>query len=262
MNFNQLESTIHSLVNKVMDHFSIFIRTADGNITINAHEPRKAASVIKFPMLIEAFRQIENKTLNPDALVYIENTMRVGGAGIISYLTNLNIYSYKNLLELMIIVSDNTAANIILDKIGSQNVNTLSTRLKCMETYIGRKFMDQKAQMNGIENYTSAVDMVHYLELIAKPNVIISENSRMQILDILSHQQFKDKLPYYLLDDDNIDIFHKTGELPGIEHDVALLNYKEQTVYAVILTEGFENNAHGKKYISEIGKYLIEYIKY
>ncbi|WP_188454723.1 serine hydrolase [Virgibacillus oceani] len=262
MNFNQLKSSIQNLVHDAIDNFSIFIQTKDGTITINAYEPRKAASVIKVPMLIEAFRQIENNIFNPNALVYIEDDMKVGGAGIINYLTNSNVYSYKNLLELMIIVSDNTAANLILDKIGIHNVNGLSSMLECRHTHIGRKFMDQEAQQKGLENYTSAFDMFQYLRLAREPNNIINEDTRKQILTILSHQQLKEKLPYYMIDEDNLNIFHKTGELPGVEHDAAIVNYREKTVYAVILTEGFENNSHGKTSIATIGKYVIDYMKH
>ncbi|MFZ3579196.1 serine hydrolase [Virgibacillus sp. DJP39] len=261
MNFQLMKSTVYELIHDEIDHFSIYIQTDDGDIAINAYEPKRAASTIKLPILIEAYRQIDANALQPDSLVYIENDMKTGGSGVISYLTNSNVFSYKNLLELMIIVSDNTASNIILNKIGMENVNDFVSSVGCTHTRIGRKFMDYKDPLH--DNYTSARDMVEFLRLIENDNDILTDTSKKEIKKILLDQQTNHKIPRYAeqSDSEKLLIYHKTGELPGIEHDVALLTYQDKKVYMSLLSEGWSNNGTGNDYLAAIGKTVLTYIK-
>ncbi|WP_430789985.1 serine hydrolase [Virgibacillus flavescens] len=259
MKFLEMKAAIDELLKDTIDHFSIYIQTKDGDISINAYEPKRAASTIKVPILIEAYRQIQSNTIQPDALVYIDNEMRSGGSGVLNYLTNSNVYSYKNLLELMIIVSDNTAANIILDKLGSFTVNELATDIGCHQTKIERKFMTEPTPE--LDNYTSAHDMVKFLHLIDEDNDFLSPTSRLEIKTMLLNQQFNEKIPLFMEHNEKVLIYHKTGELPGIEHDVGFLTYKNDRVYMALLSEGWSNNGIGKDYLAAIGKILLEYIK-
>lgn len=260
MNFDQLYTGIHDLIGNVTDKISIFIRTRDGDIKINETRPRKAASVAKLFILTEAFRQSENGILSLDEPAYIEQKSMVGGSGVISYITNLPVFSYRNLLELMMIVSDNTASNILLKKVGMKNINNLVRQIGCSESKIERHFMDSKAQADGHENYTSAHDMVSLLRLFTETNDFITKASQMEIREILLHQQLNDKLPKYQDEDDQVNFYHKTGELQGVEHDVAIIKYKEKTIEAAILTEGWEDNGSGQQYIVAIGRLLSSYI--
>ncbi|MFB4168974.1 serine hydrolase [Virgibacillus sp. JSM 102003] len=260
VNQPQLETGIRTIISNTIDKFSIFIHTDDGNIAINAYEPRKAASLVKLPILIEAFRQLESDLFRADTLVYIERDMKVGGAGVINYLTSSNVYSYKNLMELMIIISDNTAANIVLDKVKMDHVNILAKHLKCEHTTIQRKFMDSVSQSAGFENYTSAYDMYHFLTVIANHGKTINNSSRSQILEILSNQQLEGKLASYLPFDSDIKLYHKSGELNGVEHDAAIFEYQNKRLEAVVMSEGWENNGIGNRHIADIGKLLIDYI--
>lgn len=259
MNFLEMKAAIDELLKDTIDHFSIYIQTKDGDISINAYEPKRAASTIKIPILIEAYRQIQSKTIQPDALVYIDNEMRTGGSGILNYLTNSNVYSYKNLLELMIIVSDNTAANIILDKLGSYSVNELATAIGCHHTKLRRKFMVEHSPE--LDNYTSANDMVKFLHLIEDDNDLLSPASRLEIKTILLNQQFNEKIPFFIEHNEKVLIYHKSGELPGIEHDVGFLTYKNKKVYMAVLSENWPNNGIGKDYLAAIGKIVLKYIK-
>lgn len=261
MNFNQLEMDIQKTTQHVSENLSIFIRTHEGEITINATHQRKSASVAKLFILAEAFRQVERKTFSLDKLVYIEKESIVGGSGIINYLTDTPAYSYRNLLELMIIVSDNTASNVLLDIIGIENVNGFAKHIGCQHSLMERKFMDQDAQINGFENYTSAQDMILLLDLFSESSGFFTESNRHQMLNILSNQQLNDKLPKHIMDDEQVKFFHKTGELPGVEHDVAIIKYADKTIEAAVLSEGWETNGPGQKYITEIGRLLIDYIK-
>ncbi|OZU89225.1 hypothetical protein CIL03_05765 [Virgibacillus indicus] len=259
MNFTQLDKAIQLLVSDVRQNFSIAIDTPDGHIRIDAAKKRKAASLAKIPILIEAIRLAEENKLSLEKLIFIEKAAMVGGSGVINYLTDSNIHSYQNLLELMIIVSDNTASNLLLDTVGMDNINKLAQILNCRETNMERKFMDQQAQQEGHENYTSAQDMITFLKLISENNDFLSGESRKQMLRILLNQQFKNKLAKNLKDKDQIKIYHKSGELHGVEHEAAIYNYKNKKMEVAILSEGWTRNGIGQEYIAEIGKLLINY---
>lgn len=259
MNFTQLENAIQRLISDTRQNFSIAIHTPDGNICINAAKKRKAASLAKIPILIETFHQAEENKLSLEKLIFIKKHTMVGGSGVINYLTDSNIHSYQNLLELMIIVSDNTASNMLLDTVGMDRINKLAHTFKCSQTVMNRKFMDQQAQLKGHENYTSAQDMITFLKLISENNDFLSDESRTQMLDILMNQQFKCKLAKNLKEKDKIKIYHKSGELPGVEHEAAIFNYRDMKTEVAILSEGWTRNGIGQEFIAEIGKLLINY---
>lgn len=259
--FSSLKSNLFDLLQGSDGSFSIYISTEDGDIKFNENIQRKAASLAKIPILVEAFQQIEAQTLQANQPVLIEDSMMVGGSGIIANLTDANRFTYINLLELMIIVSDNTAANIMLDAVGMDAVNQLIRDLDCADTTLKRKFMDEKAQAAGIENCTSAADIMTFLKIVSEPNVFITNESRTKITEILSNQQFRDKLAYYLPEDSDMQIFHKSGELAGIEHEAAIFEFHGKRLQAVILSEGWINNGSGKQKLAEIGRLIVTYIQ-
>lgn len=261
MDFDQLYTAICNSTHHIKDKMSIFIRTQHGDIKINETKSRKAASVAKLFILTEAFRQVEKGILPLDEPTYIGNQSMVGGSGVISYITNPPAFTYRNLIELMVIVSDNTASNTLLDKVGWKNVNNLAMQIGCHESKINRYFMDNDAQANGQENYTSAQDMVILLKLFTEANDFITVTSQKQILHILLHQQFNDKLSRFQDQEGQVAFFHKTGELHRVEHDVAIIKYKNRKIEAAILTEGWEVNGSGQQYIAAIGALLNDYVK-
>ncbi|WP_174615036.1 serine hydrolase [Virgibacillus ihumii] len=237
------------------------ITTEDGEIKFNGNVQRKAASLAKIPILFEAFRQIERNIFHANQTVPVEDHMMVGGSGIISNLTGVNSFTNFNLLELMIIVSDNTAANIVLDAVGIESVNDLSETLNCGSTILRRSFMDTQAQLQGKENCTSAADMMTFLKIIGEDNTLVTDETRAKIFEILSKQQFRDKLAFYLPEDSEVRIFHKSGELAGTEHEAAIFKFRDKQLYAVVMSEEWENNGDGKRIIAELGKLLITYIQ-
>jgi beta-lactamase class A len=261
MEFTELKTQIAEVINGSSSKLSVYIKTEEGNIAVNASQKRKAASLIKVPILMEAYRQIESNDLHPDTLVYIGENMRVGGCGVISYTSNGHIGSIQNMLELMIIVSDNTATNVLLDKLHIDKVNKLTGSIGCKDTVIERSLMDQQAQAAGLDNYTSAQDMVLLLETIYENSDLFNRESRAEMLKILGNQQFNHKLPLYAEEKDGMRFYHKTGELEGVEHDAAIIEAGERKLYAAVMSENMYPNAVGQQHISSIGRLLIAYLK-
>lgn len=261
MNLEQLKTSIRGEIHDTQAQYSVLLTSGEGSLAINEQQLRPAASLAKIPILIEACQQIESGRLHPDKLVYIEEEQFVGGSGIISYLTNSHIYSYMNLIELMMIVSDNTAANVLLESLKMEAVNQTIEQLGAKNTIVQRKFMDTKAQQEGLENYTTALDMVTLLKAISEEkNHYISSKSRKFMRSILAKQKLTNKLANFLHPSMPVTIFHKTGELCGIEHDAAILECKEERVYITVLSDHLPSNAEGQHTIAQIGKHAIDYV--
>lgn len=156
---------------------------------------------------------------------------------------------------LMLAVSDNMAANILIDRLGIDAVVKSISAIGSEETLLERKFMDFEAKKQGRDNFTSARDLANVLERIQ------AHDGRM--LDMLSVQKNISKLPakFPFEDADDLEsvIAHKTGELPGCEHDAGILFYRSGSpVIAAVLTCGIPNRLAGCGFCADAGNIIYD----
>lgn len=199
-----------------------------------AEERFPAASVIKIPILVEALRQAQAGGLRLDERIAVRKADMVGGFGILKDLGSVEALSLLDLLTLMIIVSDNSATNLCIDRIGMDAVNALAASLGLGGTALQRKMMDMPARERGLDNFTTPADAARLLELVATERVLTPGGSR-QALEILARQQVNDRLP--LLLPPGVQVAHKTGELAGIRHDVGIVWTTRSRVVVAALTK-------------------------
>jgi beta-lactamase class A len=148
-----------------------------------------------------------------------------------------------DLVTLMIIVSDNTATNLLIDFLGPENINETLQILGSQNSRLNRRLFEPQLSRRGIQNYITAGDMGQLLEKIYKEEAISPEASR-KMLHILSCQQLGGgKIPFYL-HSRGIRVAHKTGEDDGITHDVGIVFAKEPFVLCLCANDtdvpGFE----------------------
>jgi len=196
-----------------------------------------AASIIKIPILVEALRQAETGRLQLDERIPIRPQDKVGGFGILKELGSLEALSLLDLLTLMIIISDNTAANLCIERVGIAAVNAAAASLGLTGTVLQRRMMDMAARKRGLDNFTTPADTARLLELLATERLLTPGGSR-QALEILARQQVNDRLP--LLLPAGVQVAHKTGELSGIRHDVGIVGNGKDRVVIAALTKGCE----------------------
>ncbi len=187
-------------------------------------KPLVAASVIKLPMMIEAFRQFDTGILDPDMPVTVRAADRVPSCGVLTYLHDGLVVTARDLVTLSIIVSDNTATNLLMDLIGIENVNATLDAMGVKTTRLGRKMFDLESRKRGIQNYITAGEIGRILERLYWGNIVSPDVSR-EMLSILKNQQLNGKIPFRVADD--IEIAHKTGEDDGVTHDVGIVYAKE-----------------------------------
>lgn len=257
---NTLQDRMERRLHQINASASILITSGDSPLFSRDEDtPLRAASVIKVPIMMEAFRQHQAGTLNLGNVQNIHPTETVGGAGVIHYLSGKQDYTLRQLIELMIIVSDNTAANLVLKTVGMENVNALLKQLGCEHSMIERFFMDSEAIENGLENWTTARDMIICLQAIHEHHPLFIKEDQMKMKKVLQNQQFKDLLGSFTSSEE-IMIYHKTGELEGAEHDAGIFEYRGKTIYAAVLTDGLSRNQEGREMIASVGQWIAEEI--
>lgn len=213
-----------------------------------------SASTIKILIMIEALNQVLEGKYQLNESIKIKEEDKVNFS-IIKDLT-AEVYSFIDLITLMIIVSDNTATNILIDLLGYDNINKMGDKLGLNNTILSRKMMDFKAIKEGQQNYTSAMDMAIIIESIYR-NQILSPDMCDLMIDILKKQKYKDCLCRFLLE--NVSIAHKTGGLKNLSHDIGIF-YLDNMDYllGVFVTEA-SSDIEAKEIIGKVSKVVYDY---
>jgi len=243
-------------INSVDEEVSIIIKDLINDLWIlkyNEDRVFPSASLIKIPIMIEALERVEKGELSLDKKIKIKAIDRVDYS-IISELT-LKEYTLIDLITLMIILSDNTATNVLIDLLGYEKINETVKKLNCNNTILKRKMMDFTAAKEGRENLTSPMDMALFMEKIYNKSIISPKICDIMI-DILTRQKHRDMLPRYILDE--VKIANKTGELSGINHDIGIF-YLENINYLIgIFTTNGKDDLVGKRTIGRISKLVYD----
>lgn len=190
-------------------------------LSIAADLPLIAASVIKLPIMVEAFNQAEQGLIDLMEPVKVERKDCLPSCGALTYLHEGVTLPWIDLVTLMIIVSDNTATNLLIERLGMDCINATMAQLGLTNSRLNRKLFRPELSRQGIENRVTARDMGLLLEKIYRGEVV-SPKACDKMLQILSHQQLNGKMPFHL-HARGIKCAHKTGEDSGVTHDVGIV---------------------------------------
>lgn len=182
--------------------------------------PLEAASVIKIPVLTEAFCRLQEGSLNKNDMFTVKEEDKLPSCGALTYMHGGLTVTFEDLYTLMIILSDNTAANLLIKQLGMENINSTLQKLGLRNTRINRLLFDSKQSALGIQNYISAYEIGTLLEKMYFGELISPESS-LEMLRILKNQRLNGKIPFFI--HGKIEVAHKTGEDDGITHDVGIV---------------------------------------
>lgn len=228
------------------------------NLELNSHMVFPSASMIKIPIMYEIMRQAAAGLLNLDEPLIVKDEFRTGGAGILKELRPGISMTIRELVTLMIIVSDNIATNMLIQLLSMDQINSTMKDLGLQSTVLRRKMMDFAAARTGKENETSATDLTLLFAAIYD-HVGLPPNYGALMLDILKRQQIKDKLPFYWPEETMIA--HKTGTLPEVEHDGGILFLPGGPYIICILTADLAANVQGLQMVANLGKVIYEHLQ-
>ncbi len=201
----------------------------------------ESASVIKLWIMSCAYEMHENGYLDFNKEIEIKSSDMVPEPGFMDYRTDringvltddmfpesgvLNFLheglklTVRDLLSLMILISDNTATNMMIDLLGIERINDHIRSLGSKATTLKRKLFDTAAGSRGLENEFSLNEAADYFRMLYD-GTLVSQDASDEMLSILQSQQNTYKIPFYIR---KIPVAHKTGEDTGIENDVGIV---------------------------------------
>ena len=199
------------------------------DFSLRGDEQVRTASTIKLAIMAETFRQVANGKLNWTDEIILTKEKKVGGSGILHEFSDNTKIDLKTALHLMIVVSDNSATNLVLDKVTSDSVNDFMDTLGLKQTRSLRKVFgggdskiltnDEKMKAFGL-GVSSPRDMVKILEMIENGK-LVSKEASAEMLAILKRQQFKDGIGRGL--PDATVSASKSGALDKLRSDVGII---------------------------------------
>lgn len=253
-----LYERLNPIIQTLNGHIAVVVSDKDNRRELNGEEKTIAASVIKVPIMLYALHEAQHGRLDLTKKVAVQHV--VGGSGVLSALTTPPEQSILNLIELMIIVSDNTASNMLLDELGIEHINSFCKDVGLKNTVIERYFMDEEAQLQGKNNYVSANDLHKLLLLIGEENDILNKESRQIARHIMQNQQFSGRLGALNDAYDAITIASKSGTLDLIEHDIAIFTIGDYTLYVTVLTSALVEVHHGIKLMADMSTIIHSWL--
>lgn len=255
-----LRNTLTKEVAKFSGEASIVVKDLKRDWVINLGENIKlpSASLVKVPIMASCFHAAANGRLDLNSRILLEARHKAGGSGEIEEKPNGTAFTAEELIDLMVIQSDNTATNMLIDLLEFDYLNSCFKEFGLKDTNISRMMMDMKSRRLGIENYTTARDMALIFEKIYAGHLIDRKIS-LRCLNILKQQKMQDRIPARLPDD--IVVAHKTGLEKGICHDVGIVFTGNGDFLICALTKHHDKSARrAKRLISKIA--LLTYNSY
>ena len=237
-------------------HVAFYYRPLDGGCAqmYNEMMPVIAASVIKIPIMVEAFRQFEAGELNPLETYRIKAEDKMPSCGALNRMHDGLEVTLRDLVELMIVLSDNSATNILIDRLGIARVNATLEAEGLKVTRLRRKLFDKAGMEAGLSNHVCAREIGLLLERMYA-GTLVSPQASAEMLEILRNQKLNGKMPFFLKPR-GIACAHKTGEDDGITHDVGVV-YARRPFVLCMLSEETDVPAF-ERLIQDVARELAE----
>ena len=220
-------------------------------VFINEHTLFHAASTMKTPVMIETYKQAaEGKYSLSDSIIIKNEFKSIVDSSLFSLSANddSDTLIYKNIGEKrtlyslvydMIIMSSNLATNIVIEKVGAQNGQRTMRAMGTINMQVLRGVEDSKAYRAGMNNTTTAFDLMVIFEKMARGEAVDSTASA-EMIKILLDQKFNDIIPALLPQE--VKVAHKTGWITGVHHDSGIVFLPDGWKYVlVLLSKNLEN---------------------
>ncbi|MGC8594923.1 MAG: serine hydrolase [Candidatus Kryptoniota bacterium] len=236
-----VEKQIAALANNYGGTIGVYAKDLNTGevISVNADSLFPTASAIKLPILVTLFHKIENGALHRKDVVSLTDSNKWGGSGVLQFFYTPQDLKLINAAVLMIVLSDNTATNLVIDSFANIHdeklaaVNSLMDSLGLIHTRLLNKMMSWKTKKNTPESlrfgvgYSTPEEMARLVELIAE-HKILSPDACDEIIKILSEQQDNEMIPRFLPVDSTAPgkvfiVAHKTGSVDESKIDVGLV---------------------------------------
>jgi len=265
--WKKLETRVRDIADRFDGVMGVAIMDlTDGRIlSYNGDRVFPTASSIKIAILLELYRQDQEAragakgkaklddvyTFDPKDLVEDSQIM----AGLTPGMTRI---SNRDLAQFMVAVSDNAAANVLIDRVGMQNVNATMRSLGLTKTMLRRKMMDIAAARRGDENVATPQEMTRLLEMIYKGNALNKELTDQLIKQLKTLK--KDSYLSYELPA-GVELADKPGTLEGVRTDSGIVFAKNRPFAISVMTAYDRQDKAAERGISEVAVQAYRYFE-
>ena len=248
--------------------------TTGEELARNDQRSMPTASVFKLPLLVEVFRQAEAGALDLDERVTLRAEDVVRGSGILRDFGPGLQPTLRDLAMMMVIVSDNSASNLLLDRVGGpQRVNATMRELGLSSIVVRRRISFGEITTNDSLAEAALQDLMRLVAMLAREELVSPAASRA-MLAILGRQRYLEQAPRFVAYRpyagdfarmQPIKIFNKTGMINGLRADTGLITIDPdvQIAYSVVNDTGsddtYRNEHPGDIVNGLIGRVLVEY---
>lgn len=246
--WQKLESTIND-VDRNLDGVlgvAILDLSSGKQFRLHADEVFPQASSIKIAVLAELYRQAQTGKLKLTDLYTVQASDLVPDSDIMGGLTpGVTRITLRDLSTMMVAVSDNSATNVLIDRVGMENVNTLMDSLRLSHTRLRRKMMDLKAAGEGRENISTPAEMMTLLEDMFQGKLLNQEMTADFFKVLSTHKEsfIPRDLP------EGVKIANKPGELEGVRNDSGIVFVEKRPYVICVMTTYLRRERDGEEAI-------------
>ncbi len=244
---SELENKLHELVASHRGSVTLYAKnlTTGERVSLDSNRPVQTASVIKLALMLQVFEQVKSGKLRLSDRLKLTKDNQVPGSGVLTLMNPGLILTLKDAVTLMMVLSDNTATNMVIDAAGLNSTNKMLTAMGLRNTYFYKKVFKKPEGLMPVDQKefglgkTTAEEMAQVLESIYRCEINVPQLCR-EMITIMRNQQYRDMLPRYLEADDTSEglsaIADKIGALDDVRNEVALVYTKRGPVIISIFT--------------------------
>ena len=265
--WKKLETRVEEIATRLDGLMGVAILDlTDGRILLrNADRVFPAASSIKIAILLELYRQDQEARAGAkgkaklDDLYAFDPKDLVEDSQIMAGLTaGMTRVTNRDLAQFMVAVSDNAAANVLIDRVGMQNVNATMRSLGLTKTVLRRKMMDIAAARRGDENVATPQEMARLLETIYKGKALNKELTDALIKQLKTLK--KDSFLSYELPA-GVELADKSGILDGVRNDSGIVYAPHRPFAISVMTAYDRDEKAAERAISEVALESYHYFE-
>ncbi|NDD66702.1 serine hydrolase [bacterium] len=223
------------------------------HVGIAENRPYNPASVIKLPVMVAVYHEVNAGRLSLDDTLVLTSDMRVGGAGSLQFLPVGSRFSVRHLVMLMITHSDNTATKMLMERVGLATINRVMQELGLTHTVVRTS---QLLRAEG-KNVATTYDMNRLLVKLYQGEVISPAMSQ-DMMGVLLKQQVKWGIPKYL--PSTVPVANKTGTLDHIKGDVGIVWVTGHPYALSVFTQKVPNRLFGTGWIAQLSRLVYDWV--
>jgi len=256
--WQKLQDEIHSIDKHLDGVLGLAVKdlTSGEEFLINGDEVMPQASSIKIAVLAELYRQAgQNKLKLIDEYVVRKEDLVPGSNIMLGLTPGVTRITLRDLATMMVAVSDNSATNVLIERVGMENVNSMLEGLGLHATRLRRKMMDLKAASEGRENVSTPREMMALLETIYRGKLLGTgmKDDFFKILSTPKESSMLQGLP------EDAVAANKPGELEAVRNDSGIIFVKNRPYVLCVMTTYLKDEKEGAAAIRKIAQLTYSY---